>query len=161
KLQMTKADVVAVVAFSTKLSVLANFTNDHAVLEKAISRLTETSSSDLSSPLYAAAANGEYDVQEYTGAAFTPDETQFNVFNTDQKLAAVEGLANVLSAIPGRKALIEFTGGITHTGEETRAELRAATDAANRANVSIYSIDARGLFATPPGGDATSAAATG
>ena len=42
--------------------------------------------------------NGEYDVQQYTGAAFTPDETEFNVFNTDQKLAAVEGLANVLGA---------------------------------------------------------------
>src|SRR6202522_3108887 len=161
KQQMTKADVVAVVAFSTKLSVLANFTNDHAVLEKAISRLTETSSSDLSNPLYAAAANGEYDVQEYTGAAFTPDETEFNVFNTDQKLAAVEGLANVLAGIPGRKALVEFTGGITQTGEENRAELRAVTDAANRADVSIYSIDARGMFATPPGGDVTTNAATG
>ena len=159
--QMTKADVVAVVAFSTKLSVLANFTNDHAVLEKAISRLTETSSSDLSNPLYAAAANGEYDVQEYTGAAFTPDETEFNVFNTDQKLAAVEGLANVLSGIPGRKALVEFTGGITQTGEENRTQLRAATDAANRADVSIYSIDSRGLLAAPPGGDATTNASTG
>jgi VWFA-related protein len=161
KQQMTKADVVAVVAFSTKLSVLANFTNDHAVLEKAISRLTETSSSGLSNPLYAAAANGEYDVQEYTGAAFTPDETEFNVFNTDQKLAAVEGLANVLSGIPGRKALVEFTGGITQTGEENRTQLRAATDAANRADVSIYSIDSRGLLAAPPGGDTTTNAATG
>ena len=161
KQQMTKADVVAVVAFSTKLSVLANFTNDHTVLEKAISRLTETSSSDLSNPLYAAAANGENDVQEYTGAAFTPDETEFNVFNTDQKLAAVEGLANVLSGIPGRKALVEFTGGITQTGEENRTQLRAATDAANRADVSIYSIDSRGLLAAPPGGDATTNAATG
>ena len=161
KQQMTKADVVAVVAFSSKLSVLANFTNDHAVLEKAISRLTETSSSDLSNPLYAAAANGEYDVQEYTGAAFTPDETEFNVFNTDQKLAAVEGLANVLSGIPGRKALVEFTGGITQTGEENRTQLRAATDAANRADVSIYSIDSRGLLAAPPGGDASTNAATG
>jgi VWFA-related protein len=161
KVQMTKADVVAVVAFSTKLTVLANFTNDRAMLDKAITQLTENSSSDLSNPLYAAAANGEYDVQEYTGAAFTPDETEFNVFNTDQKLAAVEGLANVLSGIPGRKAVVEFTGGITQTGEENRTQLRAATDAANRADVSIYSIDSRGLLATAPGGDVTTNAATG
>ncbi len=100
-------------------------------------------------------------MQQYTGAAYTPDETEFNVFNTDQKLAAVEGLANVLAGIPGRKSLVEFTGGITQTGEENRAELRAATDAANRADVSIYSIDARGMFATPPGGDVTTNAATG
>src|ERR1700684_1525700 len=161
KEQMTKADVVAVVAFSSKLIVLANFTNDHPTLDKAIAQLTATSISDLSNPLYAAAENGEYDVQEYTGAAYTPDETEFNVFNTDQKLAAVEGMANVLGAFPGRKALVEFTGGITQTGEENRTQLRAATDAANRADVSIYSIDSRGLFATPPGGDTATNAATG
>ena len=161
KQQMTKADVVAVVAFSTRITVLANFTNDRATINKAIAQLTANSSSDLASPLYAAAENGEYDVQEYTGAAFTPDETEFNVFNTDQKLAAVEGLANVLGGIPGRKALVEFTGGITQTGEENRTQLRAATDAANRADVSIYSIDSRGLFAVPPGGDTTTNAATG
>src|ERR1700677_455035 len=161
KQQMTKADVVAVVAFSTRITVLANFTNDRATINKAIAQLTANSSSDLASPLYAAAENGEYDVQEYTGAAFTPDETEFNVFNTDQKLAAVEGLANVLGGIPGRKALVEFTGGITQTGEENRTQLRAATDAANRADVSIYSIDSRGLMAAPPGGDATINAATG
>src|SRR5271154_6503678 len=161
KQQMTKADGVALVAFSTKLTVLGNFTNDRAALQKGVAQLTANSSNDLSSPLYAAAANGEYDVQEYTGAAFTPDETEFNVFNTDQKLAAVEGLANVLAGFPGRKALVEFTGGITQTVEQNRTQLRAATDAANRADVSIYSIDSRGLFAAPPGGDATTNAATG
>jgi len=161
KQQMTPADLVSVVVFSTRLVVLANFTNDRAVLDKAIGVIVPGAASQLSNPLYAAAQNGEYDVQQYTGAAYTPDETEFNVFNTDQKLEAVEGLVNVLATIPGRKALVEFSGGITQTGEENRAELRAATDAANRANVSIYSIDARGLFATPPGGDVTANAATG
>src|SRR6202789_1562920 len=161
KHQMTKADVVAVVVFSTRINVLANFTNDRTVLNKAIAQLTPDNSANLASPLYAAAANGEYDVQEYTGAAYTPDETEFNVFNTDQKLAAVEGLADVLGGIPGRKAMVEFTGGITQTGEENRTQLRAATDAANRADVSIYSIDSRGLLAAPPGGDVTTNAATG
>lgn len=159
--QMTPADLVAIVTFSSRLSVLANFTNDRATLEKAVAKIVPGVSSDLSSPLSAAAQNGEVSVQEYTGAAYTPDETEFNVFNTDQKLAAVEGLADVLGAIPGRKAMVEFTGGVTQTGEENRAELRAATDAANRADVSIYSVDARGLFALPPGGDVTTDAATG
>jgi VWFA-related protein len=161
KQQMTPADLVSVVVFSTRLAVLANFTNVRSTLDKAIAQLVPGAASQISNPLYAAAQNGEYDVQEYTGAAYTPDETEFNVFNTDQKLAAVEGLANVLEGIPGRKALVEFTGGITQTGEENRAELRAVTDAANRADVSIYSIDARGMFASPPGGDVTVNAATG
>jgi VWFA-related protein len=159
--QIQPADLVAVVTFSTRLSILANFTNDRELLKKAVAKLTPSSESELGTPLSAAAQNGEYSVQEYTGAAYTADETEFNVFNTDQKLAAVEGLANVLGGMPGRKALVEFTGGITQTGEENRTALRAATDAANRANVSIYSIDARGLFAVAPGGDVTVNAATG
>ena len=159
--QMTNADLVSVVAFATRLTVWADFTNDRTALEKALARLTPDVMSQLSDPLYAAAQNGEYDVQQYTGAAFSPDETEFNAFNTDQKLEAVQGLVNVLAAIPGRKAVIQFSGGITQTGEENRTELRAATDAANRADVSIYSIDARGLFAGIPGGDVTANAATG
>jgi VWFA-related protein len=161
KKQMAPADLVSIVTFSVRVSVLVNFTNDRAMLEKGIARLIPGALSSLGDPLAAAAQNGEADVQEYTGAAYTADETEFNVFNTDQKLAAVEGLANILAAIPGRKAVIEFTGGITQTGEENRTALRAATDAANRADVSIYSIDARGLFATAPGGDVTMNAATG
>ena len=161
KQQMSPADLVAIVTFSVRLSVLVNFTNDRAMLEKGIARLVPGALSSLGDPLAAAAQNGEADVQEYTGAAYTADETEFNVFNTDQKLAAVEGLANVLAGIPGRKAVIAFTGRITQTGEENRTALRAATDAANRADVSIYSIDARGLLATAPGGDVTTNAATG
>jgi len=161
KQQMTPADLVAMVGFSSTLSVIVNFTNDRAALEKGVARIRPGVSSELGTPLYAAAEDGEYDVQQYTGDAYTADETEFNVFNTDQKLAAVEGIVDVLSGIPGRKLLVEFTGGITQTGEENRTALRAATDAANRADVSIYSIDARGLFSTPPGGDATANAATG
>jgi VWFA-related protein len=161
KQQMTPADLVSVVVFGTRLTVLSNFTNDKTALDKAVAQIVPGAASQIANPLYAAAQNGEYDVQQYTGDAYTPDETEFNVFNTDQKLAAVEGLVNVLASLPGRKAVVEFTGGITQTGEENRAELRAATDAANRADVSVYSIDARGMFATPPGGDVTANAATG
>jgi VWFA-related protein len=161
KQQMSKADLVAVVTFGSNLKVLANFTNDRPTLERAIARLIPGVSSQIAGPFYASAQSGESDVQQDTGAAYTPDETEFNVFNTDQKLEAIEGLANVLGAIPGRKAIIEFTGGITQTGEENRTQLRAATDAANRADVSIYSIEARGLMAALPGGDATADAAAG
>ncbi len=141
--------------------MLSDFTNDRDKLNKAIAQILPGASSQLATPLYAAAQNGEYDVQQDTGAAYTADETEFNVFNTDQKLEAVEGLANVLGAIPGTKIGDRIHGRITQTGEENRTQLRAATDAANRADVSIYSIDARGLMAAVPGGDVTSDAATG
>ena len=159
--QMTKADLVSVVIFDQKLSVWCDFTNDHAKIEKAIQQVTPGVAAQLADNSYAPAQNGEYDIQEDNEAAFTADSTEFNVFNTDQKLEAVEGLANVLAAIPGRKSVIQFTGGITQTGEENRTELRAATDAANRADVSIYEIDARGLYADVPGGSVSSAGASG
>jgi VWFA-related protein len=159
--QMTPADLVSVVAYGTELAVWSDFTNDRAKLRQALERLKPGAAADLSANAYAAAQEGEYDVSGYTGAAYTPDETEFNVFNTDQKLAAIEGLSNVLADIPGRKAIVEFTSGITQTGEENRTELRAATDAANRGDVSIYSIDSRGLYTAPPGGDATTDSATG
>ena len=159
--QMSAADLVAVVTYGTDLSVWCDFTNEKDKIRQALERLKPGASVDLSQNAYASAQEGEYDVSGYTGAAYTADETEFNVFNTDQKLAAIEGLSNVLSYIPGRKAVIEFTSGITQTGEENRTELRAATDAANRADVSIYSIDARGLYTAPPGGDATADTSTG
>ena len=160
-MQMTRADLVSVVAYGLQLAVWCDFTNDHAKLLQAVSRLTPGVANELAAMDSAAAQNGDYSVTQDTSAAFTADQTEFNTFNTDQKLEAMEGLANVLGAIPGRKSIIQFSGGITQTGEENRTELRAATDAANRADVSVYSIDARGLFAVAPGGDVTSSAASG
>ena len=93
--------------------------------------------------------------------AFTPDETEFNIFNTDEKLAAIESLATMLRSVPGRKSVIHFSSGITRTGQENQATLRAATDAANQADVSLYTMDARGLAALPPGGDASSSSPSG
>ena len=63
--------------------------------------------------------------------------------------------------MPGRKSVIHFSSGIERTGVENQAELRAASDAANQANVSLYTVDARGLAALPPGGDASSASPSG
>ena len=159
--QMTPADLVAVVAFGNQLRVVANFTNNRGLLQHAVARLVPGAESQLAGMADAAAAPGEEAVNEDTGAAFTADETEFNIFNTDRKLAAVEALADLLRDIPGKKSVIHFTGGITQTGEENRSQLRAATDAANRANVSFYTVDSRGLLATIPGGDPNTGAATG
>ncbi len=159
--QMTPADIVAVVAFGNRLNVLSNFTNDRESLRRAVGALRPGKDTQLAQQAAAAASGGEEAVTEETGAAFTADETEFNIFNTDRKLAALEGICNMLRNIPGRKAVIQFAGGITQTGEENRSQLRSVTDAANRSNVSVYSVDARGLQASAPGGDAATGAAAG
>jgi VWFA-related protein len=153
--QMLPVDLVSVVAFGNQLRVLANFTNNRDALIHAIRGITPGKESGLTDFADAAPAPGEEIVAEDTGAAFTADETEFNVFNTDRKLSAVESLSELLREIPGKKSVIHFTSGITQTGEENRSQLDAAVDAANRSNVSLYTVDARGLYATSPGGDAS------
>jgi len=160
--QMTPADLVAVVAFGNTLKVVANFTNDRELLKQSVDALVPGHESALAQLADAAtAANGETAVTEDTGAAFTADDTEFNIFNTDRKLAAVEALCEVLEGIPGKKSIIQFTSGITQTGEENRSELIAATNSANRSNVSIYTVDSRGLLTATPGGDASVGASGG
>src|SRR5262249_19801252 len=87
-------------------------------------------------------------------AAFTPDETEYNIFNTDRRLQALTNIANDLSAIQQRKSVIYFAGGMQRTGIENQTQLRVAINAATRANLSFYTVDTRGLEAMIPGGAA-------
>jgi VWFA-related protein len=158
KEQMTPADLVGIVMYGTSLQVVANFTNDKKLLTRVVSAIRTGKDAALAG---LAANSDDTDASEDTNAAFTADETEFNIFNTDRKLAAIQDLANLLRFIPGKKNVIHYTGGISQTGEENRSQLRVATDAANKANMSLYTVDARGLAAAPPGGDATTGGSAG
>src|SRR6516164_11216194 len=70
-------------------------------------------------------------------------------------LLAVRTLAKDLRSIPGRKALVLFSSGFALTPER-QSELTATIDACNKSNVAVYTLDVRGLLATPPGGNASS-----
>ena len=67
----------------------------------------------------------------------------------------------MLGPLPERKALVYFQSGLPLTGTDNQAQLRATINAANRANVSLYPVDARGLTASAPLGDASSASPSG
>ncbi|MGD1156027.1 MAG: VWA domain-containing protein [Terriglobia bacterium] len=165
--RLTPADLIAVVTYTSSLRVVQNFTNDRDSLTKVLHAIQI---GEESSVLSAAGAVGEAGGTDASGMeivnqdlsdAFTPDQTEFNIFNTDQKLAAIESLSQMLRNVPGRKSVIHFTSGISRTGQENQAQLRATVDAANQANVSLYTMDARGLAALPPGGDASTASPAG
>ena len=81
--------------------------------------------------------------------------TEFNIFNTDRKLGALEDRASN-AHFPEKKALIFFSSGVSRTGMENESQLHATINAAVRANVSFYPVDVRGLQSAPPGGDASS-----
>ncbi len=82
-------------------------------------------------------------VEDTTG--YTPDESEYNDLNTDRELFALRAISKSLEKITVKKSLLYFSGGISRDGIENQASLRAAINAAVRANLSIYSVDTRGL----------------
>ena len=83
------------------------------------------------------------------------------MFNNDVRLRALKTLAEALAPIEQKKAILYFSAGMQRSGQDNQVELRAAINAAVRANVSIYPIDTRGLQAVVPGGDARQASGRG
>ena len=58
--------------------------------------------------------------------------------------AALTSLVTGLGSLPGRKTVVLFSEGIT-IPPAAEAKFRAVVDSANRANVSFYAVDAKGL----------------
>jgi VWFA-related protein len=152
--QIAQSDVVAVMTYATGLTVLQDFTGDRDLLAKAIQAIPI---GDVGMSNGSTGSDSEGD----TGAAYTQDDTEFNIFNSDRKLAALESAVKMLGALPEKKALVYFASGMTLTGIDNQAQLRATVNAAIRGNVAFYPVDARGLAAQAPLGDATQASQGG
>ncbi len=102
------------------------------------------------------------DEAESADAAVTNDDaTAMEMFNNDIRLRALKAVADTLAPIDQKKAVLYFSAGLQRSGEDNQVELRTAINAAVRAHVSIYPVDARGLQAIVPGGDATHASGRG
>src|SRR5262245_22823420 len=80
-----------------------------------------------------------------------------NAHYTRATLSNLEGVIRNLRNLTGRKILVLLSDGF-HLGGNSSSQIydmRRITDAATRAGVIIYSIDARGLVAVVPGGSAS------
>jgi VWFA-related protein len=136
--QMTAADLVAVMTYAEgEVRVRQDFTDDRAALQELLVALMNGDDLDDSSFLFGQSGG------------------EFNLFNTDRQLAALQTAVQMLSVVDGKKALIDFTTGVNLRGADNQAQLRATLNAARRASVAFYPVDARGLVAMPPMGDAT------
>jgi VWFA-related protein len=147
--QMTSADLVAILRYQGgSVDVLQDFSADRNRLLSILQTLV--------------VGEGQGDVESIddassadTGAAFGQDDSEFNVFNTDRQLSALQTAARMLGALNEKKSLIYFASGLRLNGTDNQAQLHATVDAAIRAGVSFWPIDARGLVASAPLGDAT------
>jgi VWFA-related protein len=147
--EMTTVDLVAILRYQGgSVDILQDFTADRnkllSILETmivgegqgSVEAIDDASSAD-------------------TGAAFGQDDTEFNVFNTDRQLSALQTASKMLSQLQEKKSLIYFASGLRLNGIDNQAQLHATVDAAVRAGVSFWPIDARGLVAEAPLGDAS------
>ena len=88
-------------------------------------------------------------------AAFGQDDSEFNIFTTDRQLSALQTAAKMLGTLNEKKVMVIFASGINLNGVDNQAQLHATENTAIKANVSFWPVDARGLVAMPPMGDAT------
>ena len=88
--------------------------------------------------------------------AFGQNDAEFNIFNTDRQLAALQTAVTMLRPLPEQKSLIYFASGLRLNGTDNKAQLRATTNAAIRANVHDLSRWTRAAWwPSAPLGDAT------
>jgi VWFA-related protein len=150
--QMKAQDLVAIMTFQGgAVKVKHDFTGDRAQLQEVFETLIYGDDKD---------GDGISDATD-TGTAFGQDDAEFNILNTDRQLSALQTAATMLRSLPEQKSLVYFASGLRLNGVDNQAQLRATTNAAIRANVAIFPVDARGLVAEAPLGDATRASPGG
>jgi VWFA-related protein len=153
--EMTPSDLISIVRYGgAAVEVLQDFTDDRQRLLRILETLKVGEGQDYAEGSDSAGAGD-------SGAAFGQDDGEFNVFNTNRQLAALQNAVEMLAHLSEKKSFIYFAGGIRMSGTANLSQLRATIDSAIRAGVSFWPVDARGLVAAPPMGDAAQASPGG
>jgi VWFA-related protein len=154
--RMQPADLIAIVSLSTNMRLDLDFTDNKSKILSALNAYNSNSGQGFDN-----GTTGSSEGAAETSGAFTADDTDFNTFNADRKLLALQSLVQSVGKLSQKKSLIYFSNGISQSGVDNQSALRAATAAAVKANVAIYPIDVRGLQALPAGGEAQTASLHG
>jgi VWFA-related protein len=147
--QMNALDLIAIMRYTGgSVQVLQDFTSDRDRLLSILETMVVGEGQGYDESASDSSASD-------TGAAFGQDDTEFNIFNTDRQLSALQTAATMLGQISEKKSLIYFGSGLRLNGLNNQAQLHATINAAIRCGVSFWSVDARGLVAQAPLGDAS------
>ena len=140
--EMTPADLMAIMAYSGgEVLVHEDFTADRERLLSTLATLIIGEDENVPEPVI--------------DGAFGQSGGEFAIFRTDRQLSALQTAAKMLGQLNEKKSLIYFASGLRLNGTDNQAQLRATINAATRAGVSFFPVDARGLVAQAPLGDAT------
>ncbi|CAN5591704.1 hypothetical protein BH10ACI4_BH10ACI4_32410 [soil metagenome] len=155
--KMQPADLVSLVSLSPSLTMDQDFTSNKGALVKGLSKYNGSEGAGFAN----GNEGGNSDATADDGSSFTADDSEYNSLNTDRELYAIRTIAKSLERVDQRKSMLYFSGGLTRQGIENQASMRAATNAAVKANMAIYSVDSRGLEALPPVGNASTGSLRG
>jgi VWFA-related protein len=130
----SKDRLMAVMDFGGVTRVAQDFTYDPDALKSAVSqvRFGSLQPNEPGQPTQLASMGAPSMAQARTD------------FAARSVLLAIRNTCRSLREVPGRKTLILFSSGFP-LNDERESELSATLDAANKANVSIYPVDVRGL----------------
>ncbi|MEI9970958.1 MAG: VWA domain-containing protein [Ignavibacteriota bacterium] len=137
---------IAVANFGGALQITQNFTNDADRLRAVISG-TKMSHVDTADTTPGVGTGGGSGPTIGGGPATLSAPAAFGIRSV---LLALRGLAKGLQNVPGRKMVVMLTEGFP-LNAELQSEMSATIDACNKANVSVYPIDVRGLATGMPG----------
>ena len=152
--QVRPGDLVAILRTGFGIGSLQQFTTDKLLLHTAISRLGwnfMTRDADLDAPIEDERAS-DPDSPSRHDPPMNPDRIRAQAY-TLGTVNAVDYVIESLRRLPGRKSLVIFSDGISlfQAAEDKKSattialHLRRLIDRANRAAVTIYTINARGL----------------
>jgi VWFA-related protein len=136
---ISSLDRVAVVTLGEQLRVRQDFTSDRDLLQSTLANVRNMG---------------------IAGEDSSAEAQPYNLFSNDRRLRALQDIANVLQIVPQKKMLVFFAGQLAG-GVQNDSQLARAVEAAARANLSVYAVDARGLVASPALGDASVASVAG
>jgi len=146
--QMTPADLMAIMAYAGgEVMVYEDFTADRERLLSTLTTMIIGEDENVPEPV--------------NDGTFGQSGGEFAIFRTDRQLSALQTAAKMLGQLNEKKSLIYFASGLRLNGTDNQAQLRATINAATRAGVSFFPVDARGLVAQAPLGDATRPSAGG
>ena len=115
--QMKAADLMALVKYDGEATrVLVDFTDKRDDLLMAVNKMAiaDEGLDDV---------NTDADASD-SGSAFGEDDSEFNLFNTNRQLAALQNAVKMLGTLNEKKVLIYFSSGLQLNGVDNQAQYR-------------------------------------
>jgi VWFA-related protein len=148
-------NLVSVYWVDSSLHLGTPFTRDKQTATASIGKLSDRVPAGPFTAYERERAQDELDFSKHQSGSAIPTDmfrswiTTANALQARSVFVALRAMALAYRDLPGRKTVVVFSEGFLHALNETAA-MQAVTDAANRANVAIYVIDASGMSVNSP-----------